>query len=179
MAVSQLWVQERVRDGTFSLHKCLGDDNPADLMTKHLDAAKIKQFMVTMALWAEPGRAASAPELAADVDAFLALVRKSASCPALAGLATASGRGPPGLSPSSREYEPNLCRVRHERSEPAKKAAVNRQAGPVSCPEHCQRFDAPSATPQDVSDGFMWLCPQDGCGEWGHSHIHPHSHRSV
>ena len=179
LAVSQLWVQERVRDGTFSQHKCFGDDNPADLMAKYLDAAKIKQLMNMMALWAEPGRAASAPKLAAEVDAFLALVCESASCPAPAGLATAGGRGPPGPSPSSRGYEPNLCRVRHERGETAKKGVVGRQAGPVSRPGHCQRFDAPSAAPQGDLDGCMWLCPQDGCGEWGHSHLSPQSHRSV
>lgn len=31
-----LWIQQRVRDGTFSLYKVRGEDNPADLFTKHL-----------------------------------------------------------------------------------------------------------------------------------------------
>ena len=34
LAVSQLWVQERLRDGTFTLHKRRGEVNPADLFTK-------------------------------------------------------------------------------------------------------------------------------------------------
>ena len=36
LAVGQLWVQEHLRAGAFKLHKILGNDNPADLFTKHL-----------------------------------------------------------------------------------------------------------------------------------------------
>ena len=34
LAVTQLWVQERLRAGSFTLHKVAGDSNPADILTK-------------------------------------------------------------------------------------------------------------------------------------------------
>ena len=34
--VNQLWLQDRVSKGDFSVTKVRGDENPADLMTKHL-----------------------------------------------------------------------------------------------------------------------------------------------
>ena len=40
-----LWVQERVATKAFSLHKVKGTENPADLMTKHLDSANIDNYM--------------------------------------------------------------------------------------------------------------------------------------
>ena len=45
LAVGQLWVQEKIREGVFSLHKCRGEHNPADLCTKHLDRAKIDHYL--------------------------------------------------------------------------------------------------------------------------------------
>ncbi len=39
--------------------------------------------MATLAVWAEPGRAALAPMFAAEVEAFLALARGGVSCPAM------------------------------------------------------------------------------------------------
>ena len=72
LAVSQLWVQERLREGTFTLHKCLGASNPADLLTKYLDKVKVEQCLSTMAVLSEAGRAATAPQLAAEVEAYLA-----------------------------------------------------------------------------------------------------------
>ena len=76
LAVSQLWVQEKLRDGTFTLYKCRGEMNPADLFTKHLDQVKIKQCLKFAGVLAEAGRAESAPCLAAEVEAFLAALRR-------------------------------------------------------------------------------------------------------
>ena len=39
LAVSQLWVQERLRAGSFTLHKVAGDENPADILTKAVASA--------------------------------------------------------------------------------------------------------------------------------------------
>ena len=36
--VHYLWVQERVSNGDLTLHKVLGKNNPADLLTKYIDA---------------------------------------------------------------------------------------------------------------------------------------------
>ena len=89
LAVSQLWIQERLREGTLTLHKVWGEMNPADLLTKHLDGAKISQFLQALALRPEAGRAGSAPRLATEVEAFLASLGSGVSPGGLAGPATA------------------------------------------------------------------------------------------
>ena len=45
IAVADLWVQQKLKEGSFTAHKVLGTENPADLMTKALDAVKIKDFL--------------------------------------------------------------------------------------------------------------------------------------
>ena len=72
LAVGQLWVQEKIRDKTISLHKCAGEHNPGDLFTKHLDRAKIEHHLSLICARSEPGRVVSAPKLATEVQAFLA-----------------------------------------------------------------------------------------------------------
>ena len=37
LAVADLWLQDKIRAGEFSVHKVLGADNPADSMTKCVD----------------------------------------------------------------------------------------------------------------------------------------------
>ena len=71
LAVGQLWVQERLREGTFSLYKVLGTANPADLMTKHLSSAVMLQHLGAMEVWPESGRARSAPTVSAEIEAWL------------------------------------------------------------------------------------------------------------
>ena len=72
LAVGQLWVQERLRQGQFALYKVCGTRNPADLLTKHLPAPGVAQHLVTLGLRPEAGRAASAPGLSAPVEPWLA-----------------------------------------------------------------------------------------------------------
>ena len=38
LACHTLWVQQRVRRGDFELRKVKGEDNPADLSTKHMES---------------------------------------------------------------------------------------------------------------------------------------------
>ena len=45
VAVADLWVQQKLKDGSFTAHKVLGTENIADLMTKALDAVKIAVFL--------------------------------------------------------------------------------------------------------------------------------------
>ena len=61
IAVHYLWVQERVKNGDISLKKVKGTCNLADLLTKYLDANKIKTYMNTIQLHYQEGRAASTP----------------------------------------------------------------------------------------------------------------------
>ena len=68
MAVGQLWVQEHLRSGAFTLHKVWGNDNPADLCTKHMGKALMDYLLDLAGLIFEPGRAASAPRVSASVE---------------------------------------------------------------------------------------------------------------
>ena len=43
--VGMMWIQEKVEDKDISLIKVLGENNPADLMTKHLDQKKRERFV--------------------------------------------------------------------------------------------------------------------------------------
>ena len=105
LAVSQLWVQERLRDKSFALYKVRGEFNPADLMTKHLDQSKIRLCLATMGLRVEAGRPETAPKLAAEVDAFLAsVVCDRARCvPWAAGPTTVGVSRPCGAGHGRRE----------------------------------------------------------------------------
>ena len=61
--VSDLWIQDRLKRGDFSLSKIAGADNPADLLTKHVSRELLVKHMAAMGICREDGRAASAPEL--------------------------------------------------------------------------------------------------------------------
>ena len=59
-----LWIQQRVRDGTIELVKVRGDDNPADLFTKHLRSReRIHGLLALFGCVYTDGRAALAPQL--------------------------------------------------------------------------------------------------------------------
>ncbi len=72
LAVAQLWVQDLVRSGECRLHKVLGTENPADLMTKPLARAEIDGHLGRLGLSRATGRAETAPVADAEVDTTLA-----------------------------------------------------------------------------------------------------------
>ena len=61
--VADLWVQDRVRRGDFTLTKVPGSDNPADILTKHVPRDVMNRHMKFMGIGPEEGRASSAPTL--------------------------------------------------------------------------------------------------------------------
>ena len=63
LAVGQLWVQEKVRSGSFSLVKHPGTANPADILTKAVARDLIERHVAAMGLAWETGRAGTAPHL--------------------------------------------------------------------------------------------------------------------
>ena len=64
IATQHLWIQHRVRDGTFELRKLLGTENPADVFTKHLTSAgHVEHLMRLFGCEYRGGRAESAPQL--------------------------------------------------------------------------------------------------------------------
>ena len=61
-----LWTQQRVRDGTIELVKVRGEDNPADLFTKHLQSGeRIGNLLALFGCVYTDGRPALAPQLRA------------------------------------------------------------------------------------------------------------------
>ncbi len=72
LAVAQLWVQDLVRSRECRLHKVLGTENPADLMTKPLARAEIDGHLARLGLSRATGRAETAPLADAEVDTTLA-----------------------------------------------------------------------------------------------------------
>ena len=60
---ADLWVQDRLKTGDFTLTKVPGSDNPADILTKHVTKDVMMKHMKNMGLRAEEGRAKSAPTL--------------------------------------------------------------------------------------------------------------------
>ena len=58
-----LWVQEVRVSGRISYKKILGEKNPADLMTKHLDASTMNRHLEALDFFFIDGRAHAAPSL--------------------------------------------------------------------------------------------------------------------
>ena len=52
-----MWTQEKVEEGEIRIEKVLGTENPADLMTKYLPAAKIQKYMEKLSQESRGGRA--------------------------------------------------------------------------------------------------------------------------
>ena len=61
IAVNSLWVQEKLRRKEFTLYKIKGEDNPADLLTKHLPSDKMVRALRFMSAEYREGRPIAAP----------------------------------------------------------------------------------------------------------------------
>ena len=56
-------MQDRVRSGGFKIEKVPGDQNVADLLTKHVDRAALCRHLAALGLVKEEGRASMAPRI--------------------------------------------------------------------------------------------------------------------
>ena len=63
LATADLWIQDRLRKKDFNLMKIPGSENPADMLTKHVDKATMNKHMLKLGLRYKDGRAASAPSI--------------------------------------------------------------------------------------------------------------------
>ena len=64
---TSFWIQQRIRLGELEVRKIAGEENPADLYTKHLESkAKIEQLVNLFGGEFRDGRPAAAPQLRAD-----------------------------------------------------------------------------------------------------------------
>ena len=61
--VNVLWLQEQCARKILPVHKVPGEENPADLMTKHLGAAKVQGNIARMGMRFQSGRAGKAAQL--------------------------------------------------------------------------------------------------------------------
>ena len=59
----RIWIQEKVDDNEVSISKVAGEDNPADLMTKHLNQKKREQFVQMCGQRYREGKAEKSLEL--------------------------------------------------------------------------------------------------------------------
>ncbi len=75
LAVAQLWVQDLVRAKECRLHKVLGTQNPADLLTKPLPLVEIDGHLERLGLSRATGRAETAPRADTEVDTTLVSCR--------------------------------------------------------------------------------------------------------
>ena len=67
LAVADLWVQDQIRCGSFTLGKVPGVDNPADILTKYVDRPVLLKHLDALSLRFEDGRPDSAPQIAHNV----------------------------------------------------------------------------------------------------------------
>ena len=58
-----LWIQDAVRQRRVIVEKVEGTENPADLMTKHLDGPSMSDMLKRCGIQSRDGRAAIAPEV--------------------------------------------------------------------------------------------------------------------
>ena len=61
--VQYLWLQDKVRMGELHVAKVAGEDNPADLLTKHVNAATLAKHIWELGFEVLQDRAATAPTL--------------------------------------------------------------------------------------------------------------------
>ena len=62
--VGMLWIHEKTEQGEIKVAKVKGEDNPADLMTKHVDQSKVKEFVPMCGQRYEEGKAGKTLDLA-------------------------------------------------------------------------------------------------------------------
>ena len=61
--VSELWVQDSIRSGLLNVNKVLGTENPADILTKYVEAALIEKHMHKLMVHPREGRSSLAPQI--------------------------------------------------------------------------------------------------------------------
>ena len=63
LATGQLWIQDRIRTKDIELYKVAGNDNPADMLTKHLARETLDKHLHFAGMERHAGRAETAPAI--------------------------------------------------------------------------------------------------------------------
>ena len=79
LATADLWVQDKLRSGAFTLTKIPGAENPSDILTKYVERPVLMKHLETLGLKFEEGRAASASGLEQGVFQCLSGLTQKAS----------------------------------------------------------------------------------------------------
>ena len=80
LAVAFLWLQDKIRSGDMTIHKVLGADNPADVMTKIVNQAILEKGLQRMRVVPEEGRAESASQISSILPEELETLHRNAKC---------------------------------------------------------------------------------------------------
>ena len=67
LATADLWVQDKIRCGSFTLTKIPGIDNPSDILTKFVQRPVLSKHLSALGLRMEEGRPESAPTISHQV----------------------------------------------------------------------------------------------------------------
>ena len=63
LAMTDLWIPEKIRDGKVELLKILGTENPADVLTKYVDKKTMEAALTKLSLEFQEGRSQIAPNV--------------------------------------------------------------------------------------------------------------------
>ena len=63
LSTTDLWIQERQREGDLEIAKVLGTENPGDALTKYVERMLLEKHMTRIKCFPEQGRAACAPKI--------------------------------------------------------------------------------------------------------------------
>ena len=66
LAVSDLWIQQRIRSKAIDIGKVPGTENPSDMLTKGLDSISIQRYLGSLRMLAAKGRHWLAPAVQSD-----------------------------------------------------------------------------------------------------------------
>jgi hypothetical protein len=149
-----LWIQQAVRTGRVDLRKVLGEENPADLLTKHsLSRQRLEKLVELHGCKYLGGRAASAPQVRAGESTRTTMASGGG------GLIGAAGDGTSGAAQTARVGEIGIGAVDggtlHGSGTPGEEPTTNLGSGSPTMPHlvlHGQRLDdayPPLAVPED------------------------------
>ena len=63
LSTADLGIQEKLKENAFMLSKVPGPENPADVLTKHVERPVLRALLPRLSLTFEEGRPESAPKL--------------------------------------------------------------------------------------------------------------------
>ena len=63
LATTDLWIQEKIRDGKMELVKILGTENPGDIFTKYVDKTTMEAALAKSGMVFQEGRSPIAPAI--------------------------------------------------------------------------------------------------------------------